>query len=336
MLARTVENVYWLARYLERAENTARLISVNTHLLLDLPAGFAPGWLPLIDIMGNRALFDSAHRRVEERDVVQFLIADRDNPGSIVSSLDMARENARTLRDVLPTEAWEELNRFFTQFSEELPAGLNRRTRFDFLKRSVLMSQTLTGMLEGTMSRNDAHTFMMLGRNLERADMSSRIIDVRSAQLLPADTAELRPFEMIQWMSVLRSLSGYEMYRLGRRTRVHRTDVLEFVLRDEQFPRACLRCLRQMELCLNDLARSGGARNALVTACRFLSGASLDQLSQPELHELIDHLQLHFTAVHDSIAGTYFPSQRGAAPQAQAQAQIQRSQDTSRSLPLFS
>jgi uncharacterized alpha-E superfamily protein len=269
---------------------------------------------------------------VEERDIVQFLIADRHNPGSIVSSLEMARENARTLRDVLPTEAWEELNRFFTQFTEDLPAGLNRRTRFDFLKRSVLMSQTLTGMLEGTMSRNEAHTFMMLGRNLERADMSSRIIDVRSAQLLPADTAELRPFETIQWMSVLRSLSGYEMYRLGRRTRVHRTDVLEFVLRDEQFPRACLLCLRQMEQCLNGLPRSGGARNALVTACRFLSDVSLDQLSQPELHEFIDSLQLHFTAVHGSIAGTYFPPQHSA----QIQTQVQRTQDTSRSLPLFS
>ncbi len=319
MLARTVENVYWLARYLERAENTARLISVNTNLLLDLPAGFAPGWLPLVDMTGNRALFDQSYKHAEERDVVQFLLADRDNPGSIVSSLDMARENARTLRDVLPAEAWEELNRFFMQFSEQLPAGLSRRTRFDFLKNSVLMSQTLTGMLEGTMSRNDAHTFMMLGRNLERADMSSRIIDVRSAQLLPADAAELRPFDTIQWMSVLRSLSGYEMYRLGRRARVRRTDVLEFVLRDEQFPRSCLFCLMQMELCLHGLPRNAAVSHALVTACRFLSAADLASLDQPGLHNLIDHLQLHVTAVHDSIAGSYFPQSAAGTNQQQHQ-----------------
>lgn len=330
MLARVVENVYWLARYLERAENTARLVSVNTNLLLDLPSGFTLGWLPLVDITGNRSLFDARARRAEERDVVQFLIADRDNPGSIVSSLDMARENARTLRDVLPTDAWGELSRLLMEFSEQLPTGLSRRTRFDFLKRSVLMSQTLTGVLEGTMSRNEAYTFMLLGRNLERTDMSSRIIDVRSAQLLPADRCELRPFDTIQWMSVLRSLSGYEMYRLGRHTRVNRTDVLEFVLRDGQFPRACLLCLRQIEQCLQGLPHNAAARNAVALACRFLTDAELAALDQSGLHELIDELQLHITAVHDTIACSYFPQASAAAHQSQIQ-----HQGISRSLPLF-
>jgi uncharacterized alpha-E superfamily protein len=287
--------------------------------------------LPLVDITGNRARFDATYESAAEGDVVQFLIADRDNPGSMVSSLNMARENARTLRDVLPAEAWEELNRFFMQFSEQLPVGLSRRTRFDFLKQSVLMSQTLTGTLEGTMSRNDAHTFMMLGRNLERADMSSRIIDVRSAQLLPEDTAELRPFDTIQWMSVLRSLSGYEMYRLGRRARINRTDVLEFILRDEQFPRSCLFCLRQMEFCLHGLPRNAAPRNALVTAGRFLSGAGLADLDQPGLHELIDHVQLHITAVHNTIAATYFPRRADNASQAQSSL----IPDSPRSLALF-
>jgi uncharacterized alpha-E superfamily protein len=331
VLARTVENVYWLARYLERAENTARLVSVNTHLLLDLPAGFAPGWLPLVDITGSRALFDSRYQYAGEHDVVQFLISDRDNPGSIVSSLNMARENARAVRDVLPAESWEELNRFFIQLSEELPAGLSRRDRFDFLKRSILMSQTLTGMLEGTMSRNDAHTFMMLGRNLERADMTSRIIDVRSAQLLPPDAPALNPFETIQWMSVLRSLSGYQMYRLRRRARVSRADVLDFVLRDEQFPRACLFCLRQMEVSLEGLPRSSGARRAVSGAYRFLAAADLGGLGRPQVHELIDNAQLHLTAVHDSIAGTYFP-QGGRAG---SDASLPCPHDALRSLPLF-
>ncbi len=338
MLARTVENVYWLARYLERAENTARLVSVNSHLLLDLPPGIDPGWLPLVDITGSRALFDARYKRAAERDVVQFLIADRDNPGSIVASLNLARENARALRDVLPAETWEELNSFFMRFSEDLPAGLSRAARFDFLKRSVLVSQTLTGMLDGTMSRNDAHTFMMLGRNLERADMTSRIIDVRSAQLLP-DTSELRPFDTIQWMSVLRSLSGYEMYRLGRE-RVNRADVLEFALRDERFPRSCLFCLLQMEPCLHGLPRSGGARSALVNASQFLAGADLGGLDQEGLHELIDQVQLHLTALHATIAGSYFPRPALAAsaagsPAAAGAAQGERAPQVPRPLALF-
>ena len=123
--------------------------------------------------------------------------------------------------------------------------------------------QTIAGMLDGTMNRNDAYIFSMLGRNLERADMTSRIVDVRSAQLLPAETPELRPFESVQWMSVLKSLSGYQMYRLRMRTRVKRTDVLQFLLRDDQFPRSCQFCLMQLERSLNELPRSEGVLEVL-------------------------------------------------------------------------
>jgi uncharacterized alpha-E superfamily protein len=335
VLARTVENAYWLARYLERAEDTARLINVNAHLLLDLPAGLTPGWLPLVDITGNRALFDTSYQRAsaahEERDVVQFLLADAANPGSIASSLHQVRENARVLRDVLPSESWEELNRFFMEFSLDLGRGLNRRSRFDFLKRSILASQALVGMLEGTMSRNDAHIFMMLGRHLERADMTSRILDVRCAQVLPVDGSDLQPFDALQWMSVLRSLSGHEMYRLSRRTAVNRIDVLEFVLRDEQFPRACLMCLRQMQSCLQTLPRNGAVSAALAAVCRFLADTELERLSRLELHELIDHLQLHLTGVHAAIAATYFPGHAGAALEPPWQRQL----SAFGSLPLF-
>lgn len=312
MLARVVENVYWLSRYLERAENTARIIGVNTNLLLDLPGGIAPGWLPLVDISGNRAEYDAKFEgkaaRGEEREVVQFLIADKDNPGSICSSLHMARENARTLREILPTEAWELLNQFFAEFSRDLSTGINKRTRFEFLKRIVVTLQTIAGMLDGTMNRNDAHTFMTLGRNLERADMTSRIVDVRSAQLLPAETPELRPFETVQWMSVLKSLSGYQMYRLKMRSRVKRADVLQFLLRDDQFPRSCQFCLTQIESSLTPLPRSEGVNEVLETAAKFIERAPLATLDQPGLHELIDRIQLNINNVHNMIAGIYFPS----------------------------
>jgi uncharacterized alpha-E superfamily protein len=307
VLARVVENVYWLARYLERAENTARLVSVNTNLLLDLPKGLAPGWQPLIDITSSRELFDKRGSKADERDIVQFLIADADNPGSVVSSFEIARENARTLREVFPTDTWELLNQSFMEFIEGLATGLHKRNRFNFLKRIVLTSQTITGALDGTMNRNDAYTFLLLGRYLERADMTSRIVDVRSAQLLPQDAPELGPFDEIQWMSVLKSLSGYEMYRLSRRTRVSRADVLEFVLRGEQFPRACGFCFRQIEQCLLTLPRSAGVLEALAGVIRFLGEAELGALDQLGLHELIDLLQLHIIGVHDGIAQTYFP-----------------------------
>jgi uncharacterized alpha-E superfamily protein len=222
------------------------------------------------------------------------------------------------VRDILPTEAWEVLNQFFLEFGEELPTGLSRRARFNFLKRIVLNSQTLMGVVANTMNRNDAYTFMMLGRNLERADMTSRIVDVRSAQLLSADAPELKPFDTIQWVSVLRSLSGYEMYRLSRRARVNRVDALEFVLRDAQFPRACLFCLRQIEAALGVLPRSSAVLETLAAVSSFLNEAALASLDQAGLHQLIDHLQLHINAVHDAIADTYFPS-RAVLVQRQAQ-----------------
>jgi len=316
VLARVVENVYWLSRYLERAENTARIIGVNTNLLLDLPGGIAPGWLPLVDISGSRAAFDRLHEakatRGEERDVVQFLIADKTNPGSICSSLHYARENARTLREILPTEAWELLNEFIGDCTRNVESAINKRTRFEFLKRIVIALQTMAGMLDGTMNRNDAYIFSQLGRNLERADMTSRIVDVRSAQLLPAETPELRPFESVQWMSVLKSLSGYQMYRLRMRTRVKRTDVLQFLLRDDQFPRSCQFCLMQLERSLNDLPRSEGVLEVLAQAARFIEHAPLATLDQPGLHDLIDKLQLHVNNVHNMIAEIYFPSREVA------------------------
>jgi uncharacterized alpha-E superfamily protein len=332
MLARVVENVYWLSRYLERAENTARIIGVNTNLLLDLPGGIAPGWLPLVDISGNRAEFDAQYGdkggKGEERDVVQFLMADKGNPGSICSSLNCARENARTLREILPSESWELLNQFFADFTRDLPTGINKRARFEFLKRIVVALQTISGMLDGTMNRNDAYSFLMLGRNLERADMTSRIVDVRSAQLLPAETPELRPFESVQWMSVLKSLSGYQMYRLKMRTRVKRTDVLQFLLRDDQFPRSCQFCLTQLENCLTPLPRSEGVMEVLETAAKFIERAPLATLDQPGLHELIDRIQLNINNVHNMIAGIYFPSRDVTGAQrmpSQAQSQRQSS-----------
>jgi uncharacterized alpha-E superfamily protein len=319
MLARVLENIYWLSRYVERAENTARLVSVNANLLLDVPNGYAPGWLPLIDISGGRSLFDQKYQTSSERNVVHFLIADPDNPGSIASSLKMARENARTLRDVLPTDAWEILNQFCLEFEEQLTGSLNKGMRFNFLKRIVLTLQMLAGVLDGTINRNEAYTFLMLARNLERADMTSRIVDVRAAHLLPAAKPELRPFEAIQWMSVLKSLSGYEMYRLAQRTRVARADVLRFLLGGEQFPRACLFCLKEVERCLRSLPRSSGVLDTLGGATRFLREANFVTLDQPSLHAHIDDLQLHISSVHSAIAHTYFPRPSGPLTQVQVQ-----------------
>src|SRR5690606_1028739 len=224
MLSRVAESIYWMARYLERAENTARMVMVNANLLLDLPKGAQPEWQPLVTITGATDQFEAKGRRYEERAVVMFLLGDRDYPGSVINSLRAARENARTIRDIMPREAWEQINELNIYARDHLDAGLSKRGRHLYLKRLILGVQTITGMFSGTMTKGQGYQFLVMGRSIERADMTTRIIDVRSADLLE-DSPDLRPFRTIQWVSVLKSLTAYQMYRQSRQARVTRSEV---------------------------------------------------------------------------------------------------------------
>ncbi|MBS1221808.1 MAG: hypothetical protein H6R24_1381 [Proteobacteria bacterium] len=325
MLSRVAQNIYWMTRYVERAEDTARLINVNTNLLLDLPRTTTFGWLPLIFIVGAESQFfeKDPHRLVDEANVVRFLINDRDHPGSIISSLAAARENLRTTRDTVPREAWEQINGLYIYARDHVPS---RRGRYEFLRRVILGAQQIGGLLAGAMSRTAAYDFVRLGHYLERADMTTRILDVRSANLLsharqtqqsqgqsqmqtqtPASTQEEQdPFESIQWMSVLKSLSAYQMYRQQVRVRVSGPDVLKFLLQDEYFPRAVAFCLRQLDICLRKLPRHDAALAALAALRQKLNAATVPELSREGLHDFIDEVQIGLSQLHDQIAAAYF------------------------------
>ena len=155
MLSRVAEHIYWMTRYVERAENIARLMNVNSHLLLDLPKRMRLGWEPIIDILGCRELFFTLNDSAAERQVLRFVISDLNNPGSILSTLRLARENARTIRDIIPREAWEHINDVYQQASKSGQSGLSPHKRYDYLRSIILGSQTLTGMLAGTMIVSD-------------------------------------------------------------------------------------------------------------------------------------------------------------------------------------
>ncbi len=305
MLSRVAENIYWTARYFERAENTARIINVNANLLLDLPKGIAPGWAPLIAIMGSSDLYRERYGDCEERNVLKFLVGDAENPGSIFSSLALARENARTIRDFVPREVWEHINEIYLYARDNVQTGLAKRGRYHYLKQIILGAQTLTGMLAGTMNHDAGYEFLRIGRNLERADMTTRLVDVRSATLLP-EQAGLRPFETIQWMSVLKSLTGYQMYRRKMQVRVRRDDVLRFLFQDRDFPRAFYHCAGQVEQSLNALGRNEGPLRVVGRVKRLVLNADLATLGQSEVHQLIDQLQIGLRDLHDEIVRAYF------------------------------
>lgn len=306
MLSRVAENIYWMARYIERAENTARLIGVSANLLLDLPRGTAPGWEPLIWITGSDDLFRERYGEFSERPVLKFLVGDHQNPSSILASLHAARENARTIRDIVPREAWEQINELYLRAHDQLQAGLTKRGRFEYLRHIILGSQTITGLLAGTMNHDEGYQFVRMGRNLERADMTTRIIDVRSATLLPDESSGLRPFDNIQWMSVLKSLTAYQMYRRSMQVRVRRADVLRFLFQHMEFPRSLHHTIDAVERSVTTLDHNEAPLRVLGRIKRTVLGADVGTLSQADLHAFIDDLQAALGQVHDEVARAYF------------------------------
>ena len=308
MLSRVAENIYWLARYIERTEDTARLLSVNSNLLLDLPRSTQLGWSEIIAITGNDALFDELYTKRDETSVLSFICGERRYSGSILRSLEAARENLRTTRDVIPREIWEEINQLYLTVRDQVESGITPRKRDAFLTRVIRSCQTVNGLIEGSLSYTQARTFLMLGRQLERADMITRIIDVRSANLLPRSPGELTPFENIQWMSVLKSLSGYQMYRQHVRLRIRGPDVLRFLLQDRHFPRAVGTCLERFANAVMTLPRHEQVLAEVETCRRHLAEADIMLLaSEPnQLHSFVDEIQLDFNDLHDVLALTYF------------------------------
>jgi uncharacterized alpha-E superfamily protein len=316
LLSRVAENIYWLARYIERAENTARLVKVNTFLLLDLPRRIAPGWGPLLAITGAEEAFFRRYREAGERQVTKFLIAGTDNPGAILPSLQAARENCRTIRDSVPREGWEQINGLFLYARDQLAAGLSRRGRDAYLNRIILGSQTIAGLLAGTMNHDAGYQFLRIGRNSERADMTTRIIDVRSASLLPELADVQEQFNTVQWMSVLKSLTAYQMYRRTMQARVGRDAVLRFLLQRPEFPRSVAHCLGEVERGVQWLGGDRATLAALAGLRDTLRQARPDTLDPRGLHGFLDGIQLALIRIQDALAGAYFlppPDAAGSA-----------------------
>ena len=306
MLSRVAEQLYWMARYIERAEDTARIINVNTHLLLDLPKGTAFGWESLIFIVGSEELFYQRYPTANEQSVVKFMLADPENSSSILTALHRARENLRTTRDSVPREAWEKLNNLYLYVKNHVDEAIARRSRYAFLEHIIESSQIINGLLAGTMSHDYAYDFVRIGRNIERTDMTTRIVDVCSANLLPKQTGDLTPFENIQWMSVLKSLSAYQMYRRHVHVRVNGTAVLRFLLQDPRFPRSVYHCLGEIQQSLNNLPHNEVPRRHVIRLRRQVHDAKVEALIDEGLQGFIDGLQIALGRLHAGIQASYF------------------------------
>ena len=306
MLSRSAERLYWLARYLERTENIAKLVSVYMNLLMDLPKGVEMGWRQLVRINGAEQEFYEKHRVANERNVTRFLLSDESYLGSLVSSLSMARENIRTTRELLPDEAWEQVNEMYLMTKNDLDTIANRRSRVLFLKEILKGCQRFTGLLSGYMSHHHPYCFIRLGRNLERADMTSRILDLASLLLAESRSDQLRQYETILWMNILTALNALLMYRQHVRSRITGDDVLNFLLLDKDLPRSISRCLVEISDCIEQLPNPDGLPETLSELMIHVQAIDTHQTTQLQLRVILDELQNKLGGLHQQIAENWF------------------------------
>lgn len=304
MLSRVAERMYWFGRYIERIENTARLISVNTNLALDLPR-VKHIWSSLISITGYEDSFFSRFSIQDERNVMKFLLDD--DRCSILSSVRMARENARTTREIMPREAWIKVNKLYLDVEKNLSKGVKRDGRHELLGDIISACQELNGYLSSCMSVNEAYNFLRIGTNIERADMTTRILDVGCLNLLNDENPETLEYESILWMNVLMSLTAYQMYRQHVDDTINGEDVSGFLLKDEMFPRAVAHCLADIRTSFNLLPNPEKPLKAINRAARVVRKADVAALLDAgELHDFIDDIQAELGVIHNNVNTAWF------------------------------
>jgi len=315
LLSRVADSLYWGARYLERAEDTCRLIRSYTDLVIDLPTTAVSSWEPLLAVAGDRSTFDAMHDETKEHDIVRFLVAESANPGSVASSIATARENLRTTREVLPRDVWQAVNDLSLYTVANVASGVDRRNRARFLHRVIADCQRIDGAVSTLMTRDDAYEVWQLGRSLERADMTARVVGVRAAALVESERSAAAQkseiYEDVQWMGLLKSVNALQMYQRATRGPIEAHKAVGFLLRDTMFPRSVAACLGAIRRSLETLPRPELTLPSVERLDTLLAavpvGEALDaSTAGEELDEAMDHVLLGLGAVHDAVASTLF------------------------------
>jgi uncharacterized alpha-E superfamily protein len=313
MLSRVANSIYWMCRYIERAENVARFISVNLNLLLDMPSEKEKHWEPLVMITGDQELFKKKCPGCmqDKEAVIRFLTFERDYPNSILSCLSAARENARSIREIISSEMWEHLNNFYLELAEKGSPDFALLDPHRFFKIIQMRSHLFTGLMDSTMSHGEAWNFARIGMMIERADKTSRILDVKYFMLLPQADLVNTPIDNIQWTAVLKSASAFEMFRKAHHRITPRT-VASFLIFDPQFPRSIRHCITKALVCLRRISesppvKSNNALEKLLGRLRAdLEYDDIEDVIRQGMHEYLDDLQTRLNRVDRAIGATFF------------------------------
>jgi uncharacterized alpha-E superfamily protein/transglutaminase-like putative cysteine protease len=327
LLSRVAEAVYWAGRYLERVEDMARVVQVHGETHVDLPVGADVGWGPLLDICGaDKDWAEGVRRqergqtpadrglRVSESSVVAFVVTDRDNPSSILSALEAARDNLRVARPVVPREVWELINDLWLALSTDAPQMSTRDGRVRWLRRAVDECTRMNGVLASTMRRDEAMAFLSIGQQIERADITGRILTVRADSAAPSGGRD--PYDEVHWMALLRSVAAYQPFRRAMPARPDNGATLRFLLQDDSFPRAVSSCLSELRATVKRLPGNEEVLAACADASVLVADAPVDRLTAAELRSLVDDLQGALVAIHGQLDATYFRSTITMIPEA--------------------
>jgi uncharacterized alpha-E superfamily protein len=322
LLSRYAQSLFWLARYMERVENLARVLDVTDTFVRH--GADQSGWESVVRINADDANFFERHREANAETVPQFYLLDRENPNSIASSLFAARENARTLRPLISTEMWAQINVFYNKVRvlTEVDTQPSRLSGLcNFLRESC---QAHAGITDGTFFRDQGWAFYRIGKFIERGDQTSRLVDIKYHTLLPNVADVGGPMDISQWHALLRAASGYHAFRRVYSSEMTPALVAGFLMLNHSFPRSIVLCVRQVETYLQQLSSGYGLRGAhkalekLDELRAALADQPIELILHRGLHEFLDWVQMQFMAVHEAVAGAFW-----APPREAAQSQIQ-------------
>ncbi len=309
MLSRVADSIYWMTRYIERAENYSRFMDVNLSLSIDLPKDISAQWQPLVRITGDDVLFESLYKEYSRETVVEFLTFNKNNPNSILSCLIQARENARTVREIISSEMWRQINELFLSVKDT--SMVRHGNLSDFYRDIKNGAHLFNGIMDATLIHNESYHFANFGRLFERADKTARIIDMKYFYMLPRVEDVGTAIDFLQWSALLKSTSAYEMYR-KKYGKMDFRNILQLLIFDREFPRAIHFALLEADRSLH--AISGAPVGAFGNAAEKEMGKIIARLSFNDvhdvvhygLHEYLDDFQVRLNCLGEEIFHTFF------------------------------
>ena len=307
MLSRVADSLYWLARYIERAENNSRILDVNLQVTLDDDNAGEEGdkadWQPILATLEDQQLFQKLYAVTNAETVCEFLTFAKENPNSIRSCVAGARENARTVREYISSEMWERINGLYLWLSSADARQTFAGSAIDFYRHLVDYAHQFHGTTDATLTHGEGWSFLQVGKYLERADSASRILDLKYHILLPHGEQVGGNVDTVQWQAVLKSCSAFEAYRKIHTGQVTPGSVAEFILLHEHFPRSVRFCVEQLDRALH--AISGSNRTHFANEAERLSGklcsdlnyAMISDIIRGGLHQYLDGIQVRLIEI---------------------------------------